>query len=189
MPAVPHRDAAVALFAEPGPRRTARRVPHPPRPGPARPRIGGVTAAAPRLYSRAAMSDEQATREYRTGSDPRTLRDALGCFATGVTVVTCFDDAGDPIGLTANSFTALSLDPPLAAGVRRQGGGERGAAERGRGISRSTSSRPASSPPRSPSRPAVEDRFGCRPMERRRAWRAGADGFAVGVRMPPPRDP
>ncbi len=59
------------------------------------------------------MSDEQALREYRTGSDPRTLRDALGCFATGVTVVTCVDEAGEPVGLTANSFTALSLDPPL----------------------------------------------------------------------------
>jgi flavin reductase (DIM6/NTAB) family NADH-FMN oxidoreductase RutF len=59
------------------------------------------------------MSDEVTTREYRSGSDPRTLRDALGCFATGVTVVTCVDGAGDPVGLTANSFTALSLDPPL----------------------------------------------------------------------------
>ncbi len=59
------------------------------------------------------MSDEQGVSEFRTGSDPRTLRDALGCFATGVTVVTCFDKAGDPVGLTANSFTALSLDPPL----------------------------------------------------------------------------
>jgi flavin reductase (DIM6/NTAB) family NADH-FMN oxidoreductase RutF len=51
--------------------------------------------------------------EYRTGSDPRTLRDALGCFATGVTVVTCFDEQGRPFGLTANSFTSVSLDPPL----------------------------------------------------------------------------
>ena len=59
------------------------------------------------------MSDKRSTTEYRTGSDPRTLRDALGCFATGVTVVTCFDEAGNPVGLTANSFTALSLDPPL----------------------------------------------------------------------------
>ena len=59
------------------------------------------------------MSDEAATREFRSGSDPRTLRDALGCFATGVTVVTCHDDHGTPVGLTANSFTALSLDPPL----------------------------------------------------------------------------
>ena len=51
--------------------------------------------------------------EYRTGSDPRTLRDALGCFATGVTVVTCLDREGHPVGLTANSFTSVSLDPPL----------------------------------------------------------------------------
>ncbi|MBA3730520.1 MAG: flavin reductase family protein [Sphingomonas sp.] len=59
------------------------------------------------------MSIEAASREYRSGSDPRTLRDALGCFATGVTVVTCLDSGGAPVGLTANSFTALSLDPPL----------------------------------------------------------------------------
>jgi flavin reductase (DIM6/NTAB) family NADH-FMN oxidoreductase RutF/pimeloyl-ACP methyl ester carboxylesterase len=51
--------------------------------------------------------------EYRDGSDVRTLRDALGCFATGVTIVTSLDDSGKPIGLTANSFTSVSLDPPL----------------------------------------------------------------------------
>ena len=51
--------------------------------------------------------------EYRQGSDARTLRDALGCFATGVTVVTTLDADGQPVGLTANSFTSVSLDPPL----------------------------------------------------------------------------
>jgi flavin reductase (DIM6/NTAB) family NADH-FMN oxidoreductase RutF len=51
--------------------------------------------------------------EYRSGHDPRTLRDALGCFATGVTVVTCLKDDGEPAGLTVNSFTSVSLDPPL----------------------------------------------------------------------------
>ncbi len=51
--------------------------------------------------------------EYRTGSDARTLRDALGCFATGVTIVTAIAPDGRPIGLTANSFTSVSLDPPL----------------------------------------------------------------------------
>jgi flavin reductase (DIM6/NTAB) family NADH-FMN oxidoreductase RutF len=56
---------------------------------------------------------DQPPSEYRTGCDPRTLRDALGCFATGVTVVTCLDKAGKPVGLTANSFTSVSLDPPL----------------------------------------------------------------------------
>ena len=64
------------------------------------------------LYS-GRMADPSQHSEYRTGSDPRTLRDALGCFATGVTVVTCFDSAGAPLGLTANSFTSVSLDPPL----------------------------------------------------------------------------
>ncbi|MGE5562972.1 MAG: flavin reductase family protein [Bacillota bacterium] len=51
--------------------------------------------------------------EYRTGHDPRTLRDALGCFATGVTVVTCLTPDGTPAGLTVNSFTSVSLEPPL----------------------------------------------------------------------------
>src|SRR5919112_2256799 len=59
------------------------------------------------------MAEPTHSSEYRTGSDPRTLRDALGCFATGVTVVTFFDDEGQPFGLTANSFTSVSLDPPL----------------------------------------------------------------------------
>ena len=59
------------------------------------------------------MSSQPTASEYRTGSDPRTLRDALGCFATGVTVVTCLDRDGNPCGLTANSFTSVSLDPPL----------------------------------------------------------------------------
>ena len=59
------------------------------------------------------MADGNGKREYRSGSDPRTLRDALGSFATGVTVVTCFSEAGEPFGLTANSFTSVSLDPPL----------------------------------------------------------------------------
>lgn len=51
--------------------------------------------------------------EYRSGHDPRTLRDALGCFATGVTVVTCLRPDGTPAGLTVNSFTSVSLEPPL----------------------------------------------------------------------------
>lgn len=50
---------------------------------------------------------------YLGGAEPRVLRDALGCFGTGVTVVTTIDASGEPIGLTANSFTSVSLDPPL----------------------------------------------------------------------------
>ena len=59
------------------------------------------------------MADKPDRHEYRSGHDPRTLRDALGCFATGVTVVTCLNETGEPAGLTVNSFTSVSLDPPL----------------------------------------------------------------------------
>ena len=44
--------------------------------------------------------------------DQRELRDALGCFATGVTIVTTQASRG-PLGMTANSFASVSLDPPL----------------------------------------------------------------------------
>ncbi len=43
----------------------------------------------------------------------RAMRTALGRFATGVTLITCRDANGVAVGLTANSFNALSLDPPL----------------------------------------------------------------------------
>ncbi len=43
----------------------------------------------------------------------RVLRDALGRFTTGVTIISCLDAEGQRVGLTANSFNALSLDPPL----------------------------------------------------------------------------
>lgn len=48
-----------------------------------------------------------------TTFDPRALRHAFGTFMTGVTVVTTHDADGNPLGFTANSFTSVSLDPPL----------------------------------------------------------------------------
>lgn len=48
-----------------------------------------------------------------TDFDPRALRNAFGRFATGVTVITTVDETGTPAGLTANSFSSLSLSPPL----------------------------------------------------------------------------
>lgn len=45
--------------------------------------------------------------------DQRDLRQIFSVFATGVTVVTAFDSDGAPIGITANSFSSVSLDPPL----------------------------------------------------------------------------
>ncbi|MEO1105073.1 MAG: flavin reductase family protein, partial [Pseudomonadota bacterium] len=47
------------------------------------------------------------------GLDKRALRQTLGQFATGVTVVTCRAPDGTPVGMTANSFTSVSLEPPL----------------------------------------------------------------------------
>jgi 3-hydroxy-9,10-secoandrosta-1,3,5(10)-triene-9,17-dione monooxygenase reductase component len=46
-------------------------------------------------------------------ADPRLLRTVFGRFATGVTVVTTMTLDGDPVGMTVNSFTSVSLDPPL----------------------------------------------------------------------------
>ena len=43
----------------------------------------------------------------------RDLRNCLGSFVTGVTVVTTLDSAGRPVGVTANSFSSVSLEPPL----------------------------------------------------------------------------
>jgi len=43
----------------------------------------------------------------------KKLREAFGMFATGVTVVTTRDSLGIPVGFTANSFTSVSIDPPM----------------------------------------------------------------------------
>jgi len=48
-----------------------------------------------------------------TSYTQRDLRDAFGLFATGVTVVTAVRPDGEPVGVTANSFTSVSLEPPL----------------------------------------------------------------------------
>jgi len=51
---------------------------------------------------------------FVTQIDPRGFRDALGRFATGVVLVTADTSAGSA-GLAVNSFTSVSLDPPLVA--------------------------------------------------------------------------
>lgn len=48
-----------------------------------------------------------------TTFDPKTLRNAFGSYMTGVTVVTAMSKDGTPVGFTANSFTSVSLEPPL----------------------------------------------------------------------------
>ncbi len=46
-------------------------------------------------------------------TDTRSLRNSLGMFATGVTIVTAADEEGSPVGVTVSSFNSVSLDPPL----------------------------------------------------------------------------
>lgn len=47
------------------------------------------------------------------GFDPQDFRAALGTFTTGVTIITTRAADGEPIGITANSFNSVSLNPPL----------------------------------------------------------------------------
>lgn len=61
------------------------------------------------VSSLAMAKDGRASDEPAAGE----LRTILGHFATGVTVVTTTDEAGEPCGTTANAFTSVSLDPPL----------------------------------------------------------------------------
>jgi flavin reductase (DIM6/NTAB) family NADH-FMN oxidoreductase RutF len=54
--------------------------------------------------------------ELASGSsliDPRDFRNALGTYATGVTIITAVAPDGKPYGLTCNSFASVSLNPPL----------------------------------------------------------------------------
>lgn len=44
---------------------------------------------------------------------PQALREALGCFATGITIVTGLHPDHGPVGVTVSSFNSLSLNPPL----------------------------------------------------------------------------
>ncbi len=45
--------------------------------------------------------------------DPRDFRNALGTYATGVTIITAAAADGKPFGITCNSFASVSLNPPL----------------------------------------------------------------------------
>ena len=49
----------------------------------------------------------------KTSLTTREFRQALGQFATGVTVITVEREPGDVFGMTANAFTSVSLDPML----------------------------------------------------------------------------
>lgn len=64
------------------------------------------------------LGEEHATlqcqlEKIQMSFDTRTFRDALGLFVTGVTVITTRDEEGRPVGITANSFNSVSLEPAL----------------------------------------------------------------------------
>ncbi|SHI57552.1 Crotonobetainyl-CoA:carnitine CoA-transferase CaiB [Shimia gijangensis] len=76
---------------------------HPPTAFASPPRLGEHTETFLNAAETPPMSDEE----------KRSLRGAFGTFATGVTVVTTRQKDGTPRGFTANSFSSVSLDPPL----------------------------------------------------------------------------
>lgn len=76
------------------------------------------------------MSDEHdrpaashPTEGAPSARDSRHLRDCMGMFATGVSVVTTRSPDGGLVGLTVNSFGSLSLDPPLVLWSLDEGAG------------------------------------------------------------------
>lgn len=58
---------------------------------------------------------------------PREFRESLGMFATGVTIVTARTGSGELVGLTANSFNSVSLQPPLVLWSLARAAGSMGA--------------------------------------------------------------
>ena len=115
--AVGHRvDELLAAPGRPAPalgRR--RRGPAPGDRGAGRRRLRRRAAVHPWWFDAEAAASFVAATVRAEGArfDVRDLRRALGQYATGVTVVTTTDSAGERFGMTANSFTSVSLDPPL----------------------------------------------------------------------------
>lgn len=75
-------------------------------------RVAGWGSTGAREHPGSGMTITVKSISVETG-DIRSLRTALGRFATGVTVVTTRCPSGKLVGLTANSFSSVSLDPPL----------------------------------------------------------------------------
>ena len=107
---------------------------------------------------------QQRTQTNRTGqvepaaNDQRSLRQALGCFATGVTVVTTRFE-GQDYGMTCSSFNAVSLDPALVLWSLQQSCGSRAAYLEGGGYTVSVLSAKQSSLAMHFARGSQEERF------------------------------
>ena len=88
------------------------------RPGRAWPAIRKPDALRRTDDRRAKASDRARIRPMNwpataSAIDPRDFRNALGTYATGVTIITAVAADGKPYGLTCNSFASVSLNPPL----------------------------------------------------------------------------
>jgi flavin reductase (DIM6/NTAB) family NADH-FMN oxidoreductase RutF len=59
------------------------------------------------------MSSKELPAGVHAGIDASLYRRACSLFATGITVITTLDENGHPHGMTVNSFSSVSLDPPL----------------------------------------------------------------------------
>lgn len=107
-----------------------------------------------------------------TPLDPRALRNAFGTFMTGVTVVTAHDENGDPLGFTANSFTSVSIDPPLVLVCLANSSQNYGALVNASGFAVNILSESQIDVSNTFARP-VEDRFASVP------WRKGPKGAPI----------
>ncbi len=74
-----------------------------------RPWRHSLPSAMPTLLTTLNLKQEVTMKLF----DAKALRNAFGSYMTGVTVITTITDEGTPIGFTANSFTSVSLEPPL----------------------------------------------------------------------------
>jgi flavin reductase (DIM6/NTAB) family NADH-FMN oxidoreductase RutF len=128
------------------------------------------------------MSLDNHGTEQRTFTDPpvdeappgshRALRAAFSAFATGITIITGAGPQGEPVGLTVNSFSSVSLEPPLVAWSLRSASPLLGCFVPGR--------RSAIHVLRA-EQEALARRFACTGTDRFAtvAWRAGVDGVPV----------
>lgn len=77
-------------------------------------RVGDTSGCRGRTIRAEGRPEHDADTGAGRADDARRFRDALGRFATGVTVVAAVDPStASPVGLTVNSFASVSLDPPL----------------------------------------------------------------------------
>lgn len=74
--------------------------------------MSGLSQSSQSVETRRAVTDSYTEPFIPDGTNTRLLRNALGCFGTGVTIVTINTESG-PIGMTVNSFASVSLDPAL----------------------------------------------------------------------------